>query len=108
VRIFANIGKEPEDQAFLPLLINHNRLLTVFAHPDDETFGTGGTLARYAHQDVEVYLICATRGEVGEAPVLATCAVEKRSTRKPRKGSTLERGVVKHPPDSDRVTGWGR
>ncbi len=44
------------------------RLLAVFAHPDDETFGTGGTLAHYARQGVDVFLICATRGEVGEAP----------------------------------------
>ena len=43
-------------------------MLAVFAHPDDETFGTGGTLALYAHRGVDVHLICATRGEVGEAP----------------------------------------
>jgi N-acetyl-1-D-myo-inositol-2-amino-2-deoxy-alpha-D-glucopyranoside deacetylase len=41
-------------------------LLAVLAHPDDETFGTGGTLAYYAHNGVEVHLICATRGEVGD------------------------------------------
>lgn len=41
-------------------------LLAVLAHPDDETFGTGGTLAHYARQGVKVYLVCATRGEVGE------------------------------------------
>ena len=41
-------------------------LLAVLAHPDDETFGTGGTLALYAHQGVEVHLVCATRGEVGD------------------------------------------
>ncbi len=42
-------------------------LLAVLAHPDDETFGTGGTLALYARQrGVDVYLVCATRGEVGE------------------------------------------
>jgi LmbE family N-acetylglucosaminyl deacetylase len=40
----------------------------VFAHPDDETFGAGGTLALYARRGVEVHLVCATRGEVGEAP----------------------------------------
>jgi len=40
-------------------------LLAVFAHPDDETFGPGGTLARYAHEGVSVHLICATRGEAG-------------------------------------------
>jgi N-acetyl-1-D-myo-inositol-2-amino-2-deoxy-alpha-D-glucopyranoside deacetylase len=41
-------------------------LLAVVAHPDDETFGMGGTLAHYANTGVDVYLICATRGEVGE------------------------------------------
>ena len=40
-------------------------LLVVMAHPDDETFGLGGTLALYAHRGVDVHLICATRGEVG-------------------------------------------
>ncbi len=49
-------------------VVTHRRLLAVFAHPDDETFGTGGTLALYARRGVEVWLICATRGEVGEAP----------------------------------------
>ncbi len=44
------------------------RLLVVTAHPDDETFGPGGTLALYARRGVAVYLVCATRGEVGEAP----------------------------------------
>jgi len=42
------------------------KLLAVLAHPDDETFGMGGTLAKYAHENVDVFLICATRGEVGE------------------------------------------
>ena len=37
----------------------------VMAHPDDETFGLGGTLALYADRGVDVHLICATRGEVG-------------------------------------------
>jgi N-acetyl-1-D-myo-inositol-2-amino-2-deoxy-alpha-D-glucopyranoside deacetylase len=41
-------------------------LLSVLAHPDDETFGMGGTLALYAHKDVDVHLICATRGELGD------------------------------------------
>jgi N-acetyl-1-D-myo-inositol-2-amino-2-deoxy-alpha-D-glucopyranoside deacetylase len=41
-------------------------LLAVLAHPDDESFGMGGTLALYAARGVEVHLVCATRGEVGE------------------------------------------
>jgi LmbE family N-acetylglucosaminyl deacetylase len=50
-------------------------LMAVFAHPDDESFGTGGTLARYADDPgVRVVLLCATRGEAGEIsdPSLAT------------------------------------
>jgi N-acetyl-1-D-myo-inositol-2-amino-2-deoxy-alpha-D-glucopyranoside deacetylase len=42
-------------------------LLAVTAHPDDESFGMGGTLALYARQGVAVHLICATLGEVGQA-----------------------------------------
>jgi len=44
------------------------KFLAVFAHPDDETFSSGGTLAFYARQGVETHLICATRGEVGDIP----------------------------------------
>lgn len=40
-------------------------LLAVFAHPDDESFGPGGTLARYAWSGAAVHLICATGGEEG-------------------------------------------
>jgi N-acetyl-1-D-myo-inositol-2-amino-2-deoxy-alpha-D-glucopyranoside deacetylase len=41
-------------------------ILSVLAHPDDESFGMGGTLALYAARGAAVHLICATRGEVGE------------------------------------------
>lgn len=41
-------------------------LLSVLAHPDDESFGMGGTLAFYAQRGVAVHLICATRGEAGD------------------------------------------
>jgi LmbE family N-acetylglucosaminyl deacetylase len=40
-------------------------LLAVLAHPDDESLGFGGTLARYAAESVETYLVTATRGERG-------------------------------------------
>lgn len=43
-----------------------HRLLCLVAHPDDETFGTGGTLIRAAESGAEVYIACATRGEAGE------------------------------------------
>lgn len=41
------------------------KILVVLAHPDDESFGMGGTIAHYTAQGIEVHLICATRGEVG-------------------------------------------
>src|SRR5438270_4915380 len=41
------------------------RLLAVTAHPDDETLGFGGVLARYASEGVETFLVTATRGERG-------------------------------------------
>lgn len=49
-------------------------LLAVFAHPDDEAFGSGGVLAKHAASGTRVTLVCATRGECGEisSPELAT------------------------------------
>ena len=40
-------------------------LLGVFAHPDDETFGPGATLARYANEGAQVHVIIATDGIAG-------------------------------------------
>lgn len=39
--------------------------MAVLAHPDDETLGTGGALAHYARQGVDVSVVTATRGEAG-------------------------------------------
>ncbi|MSP13773.1 MAG: GlcNAc-PI de-N-acetylase [Chloroflexi bacterium] len=54
--------------------MTEKRLLALFAHPDDEAFGSGGTLAAYGAQGVYQALVCTTRGEVGEIsdPSLAT------------------------------------
>jgi LmbE family N-acetylglucosaminyl deacetylase len=46
-------------------------ILAVFAHPDDESFGVAGTLARYLAEGKRAALICATRGEAGQANGLA-------------------------------------
>jgi N-acetyl-1-D-myo-inositol-2-amino-2-deoxy-alpha-D-glucopyranoside deacetylase/mycothiol S-conjugate amidase len=40
-------------------------LLAIFAHPDDESFGPGASLARYAQAGAAVHYLCGTRGEVG-------------------------------------------
>lgn len=42
------------------------RLLLVHAHPDDESLWTGGTIARYAAQGVQVAVVTCTLGEQGD------------------------------------------
>ena len=42
------------------------RIAVVFAHPDDETFCTGGTIAKYASEGVGIDLFCATSGDAGK------------------------------------------
>jgi LmbE family N-acetylglucosaminyl deacetylase len=42
-------------------------ITAVFAHPDDETFATGGTLAKYAEAGVRCSLYCATDGDAGRS-----------------------------------------
>jgi len=42
------------------------RVLGVFAHPDDEVFVAGGTLARYAAQGARTMVFSATRGQAGQ------------------------------------------
>ncbi len=40
-------------------------MLAVLAHPDDESYGMGGTLARYAREGVDVHVAIATDGAAG-------------------------------------------
>lgn len=41
------------------------RLMAITAHPDDESLGCGGTLARYSAHGVETHVLSGTRGEMG-------------------------------------------
>ena len=50
-------------------------LLLIFAHPDDESFLTGGTICRYSAEGVRVVLATATRGESGKAGQPAVCSL---------------------------------
>lgn len=52
----------------------NKRILGLFAHPDDEILGPGGSMAQYAAQGAQVETVCTTRGEAGEIadPILAT------------------------------------
>ncbi len=55
------------------------RLLLVHAHPDDESIGTGATMARYAAEGAQVTLVTCTLGELGEIipPELANLAADR-------------------------------
>ena len=55
------------------------RLLLVHAHPDDESIGTGATMARYAAEGAQVTLVTCTLGEGGEIipPELANLAADR-------------------------------
>ncbi len=46
--------------------MSQKTLLCVVAHPDDETFGAGGTLIHAVSEGAKVVTVCATRGEAGE------------------------------------------
>ncbi|OUC76462.1 N-acetyl-1-D-myo-inositol-2-amino-2-deoxy-alpha-D-glucopyranoside deacetylase [Streptosporangium minutum] len=46
--------------------MNDRRLLLVHAHPDDETIGSGATMAKYAAEGAHVTLVTCTLGEEGE------------------------------------------
>src|SRR5579859_5955673 len=60
-------------------LAGQRRLLLVHAHPDDESIGTGATMARYAAEGARVTLVTCTLGELGEIipPSLAHLAAEQ-------------------------------
>ncbi len=45
---------------------DRRRLLLVHAHPDDESIGTGATMAKYAAEGARVTLVTCTLGELGE------------------------------------------
>jgi LmbE family N-acetylglucosaminyl deacetylase len=62
-------------------------ILAFFAHPDDETMLSGGSLAFLAQQGAQVHYLCATRGEGGELGEPPVCTIEEL-------GETREREMV--------------
>ena len=67
-----------QPEAFTPLDVPR-RMLLVHAHPDDETIGTGATMAKYAASGALVTLVTCTLGEEGEIlePGLEHLAADK-------------------------------
>ncbi len=58
-------------------IMTNASLLAVFAHPDDETFRCGGTLALLAQRGVRVQVLTATRGQAGSCGDPPLCAPEE-------------------------------
>ena len=54
-------------------------LTAVFAHPDDETFAIGGSLARYSGDGVRCSLYCATDGDAGRSSGVPVCRTIERA-----------------------------
>lgn len=73
------------------------RLMAVLAHPDDETLGIGGTLAKYAADGVEISVITATsgdRGRFGEHPFGTAGHPGARQIARIRESELREAAVV--------------
>src|SRR5687768_13354003 len=58
------------------------RIAAIFAHPDDETFSIGGTIAAYAQRGVRWDLFCATDGDAGRSAVPVSSREELASIRR--------------------------
>jgi len=57
--------------------MNTKSVLAVLAHPDDETFRAGGTLALLAAQGHRIQVLTATRGESGSARTPPICTMDE-------------------------------
>ena len=75
----------------MPVELPERRLLLVHAHPDDESIGTGATMARYAAEGAHVTLVTCTQGEQGEIipPALAHLAPEHDDALGPHRADEL-------------------
>jgi LmbE family N-acetylglucosaminyl deacetylase len=58
------------------------RIAAIFAHPDDETFSIGGTIAHYAKLGVQWNLFCATDGDAGRSAVPVSSKGELAALRR--------------------------
>src|SRR5206468_7053781 len=59
-------GPVPRPETRRRFWMDGPRLLGVFAHPDDEVFCAGGTLAKYVAHGSEAMVVSATRGQSGQ------------------------------------------
>jgi LmbE family N-acetylglucosaminyl deacetylase len=70
------------------------KLTCVLAHPDDESLGFGGVLAKYAAEGVEIHVITATRGERGRYKDAATPRPPNDDVGREREGELREAASI--------------
>jgi LmbE family N-acetylglucosaminyl deacetylase len=73
-------------------MVGQRSLLGLFAHPDDESFGPGGTLARYAGEGTQVHVIIATDGIAGS--VEASTQLQEHETLAQIRSAELANAAV--------------
>ncbi|MEP7024978.1 MAG: PIG-L family deacetylase, partial [Actinomycetota bacterium] len=49
-------------------MVDKLTMMAVHAHPDDESSGTGGVLAKYSAEGIRTVVVTCTNGEYGDAP----------------------------------------
>ena len=76
--------------------LSHITVLAAFAHPDDEGFSCGGTLAMLADMGASITMVCATNGDVGEIsdPSLATPETLARVRQEEMRQAALVTGAA--------------
>lgn len=76
--------------------MSERRLLLVHAHPDDESIGTGATMAKYVAEGAKVTLITCTAGEEGEilVPELAHLAADREDRLADQRKIELENAMA--------------
>ena len=81
-------------------------LLTVHAHPDDETISTGGIMARYAAEGVRVVCVTCTGGEYGEIVVPELDTPENHARLAEIRREELSRALAHLGPIESRMLGF--
>lgn len=76
----------------------HLKLLVVVPHPDDETFGSGGTLLSFLARDEACGVVTLTLGEAGKTLGLCGTRQELAELRRAELGACLHAlGLLTHP-----------
>jgi N-acetyl-1-D-myo-inositol-2-amino-2-deoxy-alpha-D-glucopyranoside deacetylase len=81
-------------------------LLTVHAHPDDETISTGGVMARYSRAGHRVICVTCTGGEHGEIVVPELDTPENHARLRTIRADELARALAQLGPIDSRHLGY--